>query len=137
MTEASHTCRPLHCDPELLLRARSGLCRRVGGQGGHLAHQVFASEDEAGSSWHRYPEIRPGCHVHVGPRQGASRVLYRPHVPSGRVALEEVFRFLIADWHFNRRHDRAWMSEEVVTDLTATLNLRDRRENGPRWRLVA
>jgi hypothetical protein len=61
------------------------------------AYHLLISEDEAGQffSWHWHPDDKPGCHVHVGPRQGKTRALYRLHVPSGRVAFEEVLRFLI------------------------------------------
>jgi hypothetical protein len=63
------------------------------------AYHVFVTEDEAGQlfAWHWHPEIKLGCHVHVGARQGKSRALYRLHVPSGRVAFEEVLRFLIVE----------------------------------------
>lgn len=63
------------------------------------AYALFVSEDEAGQvfSWHWHPEIKPSCHVHVGPRQGRSRALYRLHLPSGRVSFEEVLRFLIEE----------------------------------------
>ena len=48
------------------------------------AYRVFVSEEEAGQvfSWHWHPGIKPGCHIHVGPRQGKQRALYRLHVPS-------------------------------------------------------
>jgi hypothetical protein len=57
------------------------------------AYHVFMSDDEEGQlfAWHWHPEIKPGCHLHVGARQGGSRALYRFHVPSGRVAFEEIF----------------------------------------------
>jgi hypothetical protein len=63
------------------------------------AYHVFTTEDEAGQlfGWHWHPQFGHSCHVHIGPRQGKSRALYRLHVPSGRAAFEEVLRFLIED----------------------------------------
>ena len=64
------------------------------------AYHVFMTDDEAGQlfAWHWHPDLKPGCHVHVGARQGGSRALYRFHIPAGRVSFEEVLRFLVDEF---------------------------------------
>lgn len=38
------------------------------------AYHVFMTDDEAGQlfAWHWHPDLKPGCHVHVGARQGGA-----------------------------------------------------------------
>jgi len=71
------------------------------------AYHVLMNEEEDGQliAWHWHPEMRPGCHVHVGARQGTTRALYRFHLPTGRVSIEEVFRFLIEEFHVEEVRD--------------------------------
>lgn len=81
-------------------------------------YHVFLGEDEADQlfAWHWHPSIRPGCHLHVGPRIGRSRALYRLHVPTGRVAFEEVLRFLIDEFDI-RRARKDW--NDILSDSQA------------------
>jgi hypothetical protein len=71
------------------------------------AYHVFMNEEEGGQlfAWHWHPELREGCHVHVGARQGRTRALYRLHLPTGRVAFEEVVRFLIGEFDVKEARD--------------------------------
>ncbi len=71
------------------------------------AYHLLMNEEEDGQlfAWHWHPELREGCHVHVGARQGRTRALYRFHLPTGRVAFEEVVRFLIDE--FDAKEARA------------------------------
>jgi hypothetical protein len=83
------------------------------------AYSVLMSDTEAGQlfAWHWHPaEHRPDCHIHVGARQGESRALYRLHVPSGRVAFEEVLRFLLGEFDVEPARDD-W--NEVLSDSQA------------------
>jgi hypothetical protein len=63
-------------------------------------YHLFMSDEDVDQLFarHWHPSIRPGCHLHVGPRSGRGRALYRLHVPMGRVAFEEVLRFLIDEF---------------------------------------
>lgn len=78
-------------------------------------YHVFMGDEDADQlfAWHWHPEVRPGCHLHVGPRVGRSRSLYRLHVPTGRVAFEEVLRFLIDEFNV-RRARQDW--ESILSD---------------------
>lgn len=80
------------------------------------AYSVFTSDEESGQlfAWHWHPAAyRADCHIHVGARQGEERALYRYHVPSGRVAFEEVLRFLLEEFHVESARDD---SEEILTN---------------------
>ena len=48
-------------------------------------------------SWHWHPTTRLDTHIHVGKQHPTHSGLAEYHIPSGRVSLEQVIRFLIAD----------------------------------------
>jgi hypothetical protein len=48
-------------------------------------------------AWHWHPTSRPDTHLHVGRRHPSLGELGKFHVPSGRVAFEEVVLFVIED----------------------------------------
>lgn len=48
--------------------------------------------------WHWHPDSRSAAHVHVNARSASSlRSLRRLHVPTAKIAFEQVARFLIED----------------------------------------
>lgn len=52
---------------------------------------------EAAFAWHWHPSVRAECHFHVEARLSAEFTLEKKHIPTARVSVEEVFRFLIQD----------------------------------------
>jgi hypothetical protein len=78
------------------------------GEADEYVYSVLMSDTEAGQlfAWHWHPGAhRPDCHIHVGARQGESRALYRLHIPSWRVAFEEVLRFLLEEFDVEPARD--------------------------------
>ncbi|HZV49263.1 MAG TPA: hypothetical protein VFD49_05800 [Candidatus Dormibacteraeota bacterium] len=48
-------------------------------------------------AWHWHPRVRPGPHLHVHARNDTPLEMHKLHLPTGRIAFEEVVRFLIQD----------------------------------------
>lgn len=75
-------------------------------------------EDGEVISWHWHPlttPSRPAPHIHVGldhPQLGVT--LPKLHIPSGRVAFEEVIRFLIDDLAVESKRPERW--QEILKE---------------------
>jgi hypothetical protein len=66
-------------------------------------------------AWHWHPGTRPDPHLHIGRAHPDHSSLAKLHVPTGRVLLEAVTRFLIVDLDV-RPLDPDW--EAVLDDVT-------------------
>lgn len=48
-------------------------------------------------AWHWHPSVKSECHLHIRATVGKDVDLHKSHLPTARVSLEEVLRFLIQE----------------------------------------
>lgn len=72
------------------------------------AYRIRSSEDRRGEmfQWHWHPEVpgREHCHLHVGAVH-EDRDLHKLHLPTGRVAFEEVLSLLLDEFEVHPARD--------------------------------
>ena len=71
------------------------------------AYRVTLTDDPSSEliSWHWHPDSRPGTHLHVIAAHAQYGAIDKMHIPTGRVALEEVVLFLIEDLDVEPRRE--------------------------------
>lgn len=71
------------------------------------------SREDTIVAWHWHPENRPDCHAHVyAPHDLLPEGLAELHIPTSRVSMEQVLRFLIQDLGVRAR--TGW--EDAIAD---------------------